>query len=260
MGGLIRLARNARKTPPSYSRHGGSRRAAPGQVTEPKPPIRVLLVDNSLTFRDGLELAIMQTKTLRIAGRARSAGELFEHGTVVAADIALVDIDLPDQSGFEVCQRLLHANPKMNAVLIGYSDWDIYLLAAQTVHACGLLLRSQTTLELIAALEKVASGSIFSQEQIQRIQIWRNTTGTKLKSLGRREWQVLQLLSLGQSNREMAQHLSVTENTVEKHVSNILQKLELATRAMMIVFIFTHHLDGLSRLPHGDRFLMMLAN
>gem|GEM_PF-1247608 len=228
-------------------------------MTESESPLRVLLVDDCLTFRDGLELAITRTKTLLVTGRTNRAEEVFENRELIAADVALVDIELPDQSGFEVCQRLLHANPKLSVVLIGYSDWDIYLLAAQTVHACGLLLRCEATLELIAALEKAATGPIFSQAQILRIQTWRNTTGIKLKSLGRREWQVLQLLALGQSNREIAQHLSVSENTVEKHVSNILQKLELTSRAMMIAFIYSQHLDALSRLPNGDRFFMLLT-
>ena len=220
----------------------------------------MLLVDASATFRDGLELAITRTKTLVVAGRVGSAEELFKIVPVIVADIALVDIDLPDQSGFEVCLRLLHADPKLNVVLLGYSDWDIYLLAAQTVHACGLLLRNQTTIALIATLEKAITGPVFSQEQIHRIQTWKDTIGTRLKSLGRREWQVLQLMGLGKSNREIAQSLSVSEDTVEKHVSNILQKLELTSRAMLITFIHAHHLDGLFRQSHGERFLLMLAN
>jgi len=207
-----------------------------------------------------LETAISKTKTLVVVDQAGCAEELFKDGKSITADVALVDIDLPDQSGFEVCQRLLHANPKLNVVLLGYSDWDIYLLAAQIVHACGLLLRKQATRDFLTALEQTTRGGVFSTEQLQRIQTWKDTTGARLKSLGRREWQVLQLMGLGQTNREIARSLLVSEDTVEKHVSNTLQKLELTSRAMLIAFIHAHHLDELSRMPHGERFLLMLAN
>jgi DNA-binding NarL/FixJ family response regulator len=227
---------------------------------EPKPPIRIFLLDSCRTFGDGLELAIARSKTLQVVGRACSATEAFENNAIPPADVAVVDIDLPDRSGFEVCQQLLKMAPTLSVVLIGYTDWDIYLLAAQTLHACGLLLRSQPTPDLIAGLEKAVTGPIFTLEQIRRIQTWRSTIGIKLKALQRREWQVLQLVALGKSNRDIAGQLSVSENTVEKHMSNVLQKLGVASRAMMMVFIYTHHLDALSQLPRGDRFLMLLSN
>jgi DNA-binding NarL/FixJ family response regulator len=266
---IMRYQRRAKNLSPknihrSLTEHNESEVSRPGSKgllkSESKAPIRVFLADNCLTFRDGLELAITQSKTLQIVGRACSAEEIFKNGTVIPADVAVVDIDLPGQSGFEVCQQLLQLAPTMSVVLISYNDWDIYLLAAQTIHSKGLLLRSQPTLELIAALEKAVSRPIFTAEQIGRIQTWRNTTGTKLKNLGKREWQVLQLVALGRSNREIAKLLDVSKNTVEKHVSNILEKLELDSRAMVMIFIYTNHLDELSRLPHGDRFLMLLAN
>jgi DNA-binding NarL/FixJ family response regulator len=256
-------------TPPQKTtRRSGARsqnltgllQASPIVKTGLKPPSRVLLIDNCRTFRDGIELAIARSKTLCVAGRAASSAEIFENGDAIAADIALVDIDLPDESGFEVCQRLYRANPQMGLVLLSYSNWDIFLLAAQTIHANGLLLRSQPTNDLITTLEKSTLGPIFTLEQTRRIQEWRSTVGAKLKTLRQREWQVLQLIAMGQSNREIAQQLSLTENTIEKHVSNLLQKLGLVSRAMMMVFIYTHHLDALSRMPHGDRFLMLLAN
>jgi DNA-binding NarL/FixJ family response regulator len=223
-------------------------------------PHRLLLIDNCLTFRDGLEMAIARSKLLQVVGRACTAEEAIEVCEAASAHLALVDVDLPDQSGFELCQHLLRAAPKIRLVLIGYSDWEIYLLAAQTAHADGFLVRSQPTEELIAGMENAIHGSIFSQGQLQRIQAWRSTTGAKLRTLHRREWQVLQQVALGRSNREIAQELLLSENTVEKHVSNILQKLDLGSRAMMMVFIYTHHIEGLSRLPHGDHFLMSLAN
>ena len=228
--------------------------------TESKAPARIFLVDNYPTFGDGIEQAIAQSKTLQVIGRVSNAEEAFKSQEITSADLVLVDIDLPDQSGLEVCQRLLQAVPTMSVLLISYNDWDIYLLAAQAVHSKGLLLRSQPTIDLIVAVEKAMSGSVFSEGQIDRIQVWRDTTGLKLRSLGKREWQVLQLIALGQSNREIGKVLELTRNTVEKHVSNILQKLGLDSRAMIMVFIYTNHLDQLSRLPHGDRFLMLLMN
>ncbi len=222
----------------------------------------MLLVDSDPTFRAGLARAIQAAKTLAVVGQVGSAEELFNFNNegIPGAEIALVEIDLPDQSGFEVCQRLLVANPKWKVVLLAYADWDIHLLAAHTLHAGGLLLRSQATPALITALEQAASGPIFSAEQMRRIQTWKETTGTRLKGLRRREWQVLQLLALGKNNREIAGQLEISESMVEKHVSSLLQKLELVSRVAMINFIHANHLEELGKLPHGEQFLMMLAN
>ena len=253
--------KRARQTQVDRSASEAARPRGTGALKlESKTPIRVFLVDNFLTFGDGLELAIARSQTLQLVGRACSADEVFKDDKVVPADVAVVDIDLPGQSGFEVCQKLLQAAPTMKVLLLSYNDWDIYLLAAQTIHSSGLLLRNQPTPDLIAALEKVVNGPIFTVQQSERIQAWKKTTGSRLKDLGKREWQVLQLVALGRSNREIADQLDVSKSTVEKHVSNILQKLGMDSRAMIMVFIYTNHLDQLSRLPHGDRFLMLLAN
>jgi DNA-binding NarL/FixJ family response regulator len=236
-----------------------SKNPSPKNTDGTRKTLRVLLIDSCLVFRDGLFSSLSQSTTLKVERRLCSAQELFDRGAKLAADIALVDIDLPDLSGIEVGQRLLSMDHKMKVVLLSYVDWDIYLLAAQTIQSCGLLLRNQPTADLVAALEKAASGPIWTLEQVKRIQAWKKTTGSLLRSLRQREWQVLRLVGLGRTNREIAEDLSVSENTVEKHISSILQKLNLTSRATIVVFLYTNHIDALNRISHLDRFLALLV-
>jgi DNA-binding NarL/FixJ family response regulator len=233
--------------------------AQKGYAKKTVTPIRILLVDNCTTFRDGFETSILRNESFQVVGRACSAAEVFQKGFLVPADVAVVDIDLPDQSGIEVCLRLAKLLPDLKVVLLGYHDWDIYLLAAQTAHAAGLLLRSQPVKELVAALEKTRDGPIFNPGQAARIKAWKESTGRLLRALKPREWQVLMLVAQGQSNREISQQLSITENTIEKHMSNLLEKLELNSRIMVPIFFYNHHLDALTVLPHAELFMVFLT-
>ena len=222
----------------------------------------MLLVDSDPTFRAGLARAIQAAKTLAVVGQVGSAEELFNFNNegIPGAEIALVEIDLPDQSGFEVCQRLLVANPKWKVVLLAYADWDIHLLAAHTLHAGGLLLRSQATPALITALEQAASGPVFSAEQMRRIQTWKETTRPAQRTSAPG---MAGAATAGAREKQPGNCRAVEEDPesmVEKHVSSLLQKLELVSRVAMINFIHANHLEELGKLPHGEQFLMMLAN
>jgi len=214
-------------------------------------PLRILLIDTSPTFRAGLRQAVERTPDLQIVSEATSGAELYAPGFLLDADVAVIDADLPDQSCIEVGRWLITQRPATAVLLLSYSDWDVYLVAARAARAAGLILRSTEPSQLISALRQAASAPIFTIEQLERIQHWSQSLGVRLRALGQREWQILWLLGEGLSNDDIAKRLSLTENTVEKHVGSIYEKLGLHSRGKLLALILADHLDVLSRLARG---------
>lgn len=210
-------------------------------------PLRIILLDSSHTFRAGLRQAIERTPDLQVVFEAG----IFAPGIPLDADVVVVDADLPDRSCIEVGQWLITQRPKLAVLLLSYSDWDVYLVAARAARAAGLILRSSEPAQLIAAIRQAASAPIYTPEQLDRIRRWSESLGVRLRALGQREWQVLWLVSEGMGNDDIAQRLSLTKNTVETHVGSIYEKLGLHSRSKLLALILADHLDVLSRLARG---------
>lgn len=213
-----------------------------------KPAIsRVLLIDNSQTFRDGLLTAIEQASGLEVVGEADTATKVYENGFPLEADVAVINIDLPDQSGFKVSQWLAKRQPHMSLLLLCNWDWDVYLVGAKTACAAGVLFRMMPTPELVQSIKQATAGQIYSSGQLARMENWEQAIGERLRQLSHREWQVLWLVASGSSKHEIARKLELKENTAEKHVNSILQKLEVHSRGMLLSLVLTYHLDVLGR-------------
>jgi len=214
-------------------------------------PVRILLIDHSPTFRAGLRQAIEATRDLQVVCEVAIGGEIFLPGFSVEADVAVIDADLPDRSCIEVGQRLITKYPRLSVLLLSYADWDVYLVAARAARAAGLLLRSTEPADLIESIRRAARAAIYTPDQLDRVKRWSEVLGIRLRTLGQREWQILWLVSEGMNNDDIARKLSLAENTVEKYVSSIYEKLGLHSRGKLLALILADHLEVLSRLAHG---------
>jgi DNA-binding NarL/FixJ family response regulator len=212
--------------------------------------VRVLLVDGSSTFRNGLRHALEESRGTVVVDQCGSASEAIRRCGRLEVDVAVVDVDLPDKSGIELCHFLARERPEILVVLLGQRDWDVYLAAARAARAHGYLMRTAPTAELVSAIRDARRRSLFTPEQLDRISTWGWTVGRKLLSLRPREWEVLWLVAAGRTNREIAEELVLSENTVEKHVSAMLSKLGVKSRVALLAFLLENHLDVLS--PAGQ--------
>jgi DNA-binding NarL/FixJ family response regulator len=219
---------------------------SPNRATD----LRVLLIDSCRPYRDGLRQGLVRGKSLVVAGVADTAEQVRAPGFSLDVDVAVVDIDLPDQGGIDLCRWLVEQRPGIAVLMVSFWDWDVYLAASYAAGAWGFLLRSAVTREISTAVRRAVEGPFYTDDQMARLAQWQRAVGPQLATLGAREWEVFWLLASGCSNRDIARQLGLSENTAEKHVSTILHKLCLPSRTALLAYILRHHLDALVRLPY----------
>lgn len=213
-------------------------------------PTQLILVDHLPGFSDSLRLAIQENKKMMIVGIAERAQDLYDGRVRTDVDIALVDMDLPDCSSFEIVQWLIARNKRLTVLTLNYWDWDSYLVGARATGAKGVLLRQAPIPELIPLIERASKGSIFTRAQSKRIQEWNSTYGGIFRSFRPHEWQILWFAAEGLSNHAIADKLDLSENTVEKLMTAILTKFNLRSRTQLVALFYNQHFHVLRCLEN----------
>jgi DNA-binding NarL/FixJ family response regulator len=122
-------------------------------------------------------------------------------------------------------------------------DRDAFLAEMEEAGAVGFLTKDEELPNIVAAVRRAAHGEVlYTQEQWERIRRWREEVGGRWESLTEREREVLRLVAEGETNREIAKTLRITKKTVEKHVSNVLDKLEMGSRTEAAVWAVKNEL------------------
>ncbi len=207
-------------------------------------PIRLLIVDNHTLFRQGLISLLQNEHEFLVVGEAASGDAAVQQALALQPDVVLMDVVLPGMDGIETACRLLADLPGIRVLMLTVSDSDEHLLGAIQAGARGYLLKSADADELFYAIRHVHSGEgILSPamtlrlfDMVRAIPALLPLPATDLP-LTRREQDVLRLLAQGQSNRQIAEVLMVSENTVKTHVRHILEKLELDSRSEAVALV-----------------------
>jgi DNA-binding NarL/FixJ family response regulator len=207
-------------------------------------PIRLLIVDNHTLFRQGLISLLQNEHEFLVVGEAASGDAAVQQALALQPDVVLMDVTLPGMDGIETACRLQETLPGTRVIMLTVSDEDEHLLAAIHVGARGYLLKSADADELFYAIRHVHGGeAILSPAMTLRLfhLVRANPAMLPLPAadlpLTKREQDVLRLLAQGQSNRQIAQGLTVSENTVKTHVRHILEKLELDSRSEAVALV-----------------------
>jgi DNA-binding NarL/FixJ family response regulator len=207
-------------------------------------PIRLLIVDNHTLFRQGLISLLQNEHEFLVVGEAASGDAAVQQALALQPDVVLMDVALPGMDGIETACRLQEALPGTRVIMLTVSEGDEHLLAAIHVGARGYLLKSADADELFYAIRHVHDGeAILSPAMTLRLFHMVRASPAMLPlptvdlPLTKREQDVLRLLAQGQSNRQIAQALMVSENTVKTHVRHILEKLELDSRSEAVALV-----------------------
>ncbi len=211
----------------------------------------LLIADNHQMMRIGLTTALEQQGNFMVVAQASTGREAIKMAAQHQPDVCIVDVNLPDMSGLDVCGELesyasetaVSTSAKQAVLMIATDDWDVYLTRAHTCGASGFLAKELSLEALVQAITAVAQGkTVFTPQQCQRVKQWQAEVGKPLNTLTDREKDVFHALLLGHTNPEIANRLHISIRTVESHVTHILQKLKLSSRRQLRRWAHEHHL------------------
>ena len=187
---------------------------------------RVLIVDDHPIVRAGLEQALIEAN-FEICAVAASKNEAIAQIARTNPDLILLDLNLPDGSGFEVANWARGISDEIGIVILTLNDAPELLLAALAAQASGFVLKSAPISEVIATLERALVTPLsFTATGLHRAL----KAKERLPILSTRELEVLNILAIGKSTKEIAKQLYLSEPTIKTHLASIYRKLEVNNR------------------------------
>lgn len=209
--------------------------------------ITLLIVDDHPVFRRGLREIIEEHPRFRIIGEAGDGEDGLRLALECQPDIAVVDIDMPRQSGFDMARALRKMNSPVKVVFLTmYKDEDI-VNTALDLGARAYVLKEDAADDIVGALEKVSQGEIFLCQSVTEIGRRRSDavralllSKPQLESLTAAERRILKLIAEDRTTKEIAEHLKISTKTVENHRWSICHKLNIHGSHSLLKFAFDH--------------------
>ncbi|ANS30434.1 response regulator transcription factor [Rhodococcus opacus] len=199
---------------------------------------RVFLVDDHEIVRRGLVDLLGSVPDLEVVGEAASVGEAMARIPGCGADVAVLDVRLPDGNGVELCRDLRAALPELRCLMLtSYSD-DEALFDAIMAGASGFVLKQILGTDLVAAVRTVGEGGSLLDSRATSALMNRIRSARRedpLAELSEQERAVFELIGEGLTNREIAERLFLAEKTIKNYVSRLLSKLGMQRRTQAAV-------------------------
>jgi DNA-binding NarL/FixJ family response regulator len=202
--------------------------------------IRILIADDHPFFRDGVRGFLGSIPDVKVIGQAATGDEAVAEAAARQPDVILMDIQMPGLNGIEATRRILYTSPHIGVIIVTMFEDDDSVFAALRAGARGYILKDSDDGELLRAIRAVASGeSLFGASIAKRLMAFfatfRLNPPPAFPELTEREREILGLIARGHNNAEIAGRLFLSEKTVRNHVSNILNKLQVADRAQAML-------------------------
>ncbi|MDJ1501444.1 response regulator transcription factor [Xanthocytophaga agilis] len=205
--------------------------------------IKVFLIDDHPMIIEGLKSSLSNTDTVDVVGAAINAFEGITFLKNNQVEVVLLDINLPDINGVEVCGKIRNEFPDVRIIaLTTFNQYD-YISEMMQSGASGYVLKNATRDELVEAIHAVkANKKYFSAEVTETLLQRSGDTANKIPKLTRREKEILALVAQGLTNQEIADKLFISILTVISHRKNLLTKFEVTNTAALISFAMKHQL------------------
>lgn len=206
-------------------------------------PLRILLVDDHVLFRKGIASLIASRRDMKVVGEANDGFEAIERVREIEPDLILMDIDMPKCNGLEAVKLIKQDTPEAQIIMLTVSDDDDNLFQAIKNGARGYLLKDLQPHRLFEMLEGVRQGEapisgVMAAKILQELRQPDEDAEQSIDvdALTSREIEVLEQVVHGATNKEIAETLVITENTVKIHLRNILEKLHVQNRVQAAVY------------------------
>ncbi len=200
--------------------------------------VRVLLVDDHTVVRRGLRKILESTEDIEIVGEVGDGNNAVDAATRLLPDVVLMDVSLPGLNGIEATRQIAATVPAAQVLMLSMHADEQYVVQSMAAGAKGYLLKDADDQDLVTAVLAVRRGETY----------FSSTLGSPSSNGGRcspdvlspREREVLMLICAGRTNREVAEELGVSINTVETHRKHIIDKLDLHSTADLVRYAVRH--------------------
>lgn len=192
--------------------------------------VRILLADDHVLIRHGIKNIMKKDLRLNVIGEANNGKELLSFLESSEVDLIILDISMPGIGGMEVIGVVKNKYPWIKILILTMHKNKQYFYNAMSAGADGYLMKDDSDEELLVAIEKVAAGksyiSPFMVEDFADdvVNMYRNDKKSPFQELTRREKEILQLVVKGFTSKKMAEHLHLSQRTIDHHRSNLLRK------------------------------------
>lgn len=200
--------------------------------------IRLGIAEDHTIVRWALKEALGKDNDIEVVGDAGTAAETLEMIQRVRPDVLLLDLSLPDKSGFDVLNEMRESDTAPLVVVLTWHTEPSYAARAIAAGAHGYVNKSVTPEDLLAAIRAVSRGEQVIPPGVD--QILASGDGHPASALTAREQQVMEMLSRGLTNREIAEHLQISIKTVDTHRGHVLKKLGLRNNSELTRFAVKH--------------------
>ncbi len=205
---------------------------------------RILLAEDHAILREGLRSLLSAQTDIEIVGEAEDGQQAIQQANALQPDIAIVDLSMPRMNGTDAIRAIKRRNPEIRVIVLTVHKAEEYVRASLSAGASGYVLKEDTQRELLAAIDTVANDNTYLSPHVcgKVVSGYLGQSTTPLSSSVRqdtltdRERAVIKLVAEGYKNREIAEYLSVSVKTIEKHRSNLMKKLDIHNASALTAY------------------------
>jgi len=204
---------------------------------------KIVIAEDHTILRAGLRALLSGQNGLEVIGEAGDGREAIRKVDTLQPDLLLIDLSMPKLNGIEAIREIKSQHPEIKIIVLTVHKSEEYIVAALQAGANGYMLKDASQNELLLAIDYVINGKTFLSPSISDkvVDAFLNTDkkdkpAAVLDNLTAREREILKLVAEGNTNKKIAEHLCISLKTVEKHRSNLMQKLDLRNTAALTAY------------------------
>lgn len=198
----------------------------------------ILIADSHPIVIKGLASILKKDEAYKIVAKSNDENELKNHIILKSPDIIIMDIDMPNSSGLSIIKTLKQNNPEVRIIIFSHQPEELYALSAIRFGASGYINKSKSLKKIKTAIDQVARGGIylskFISEKISSKSSSKTGVVSKYRALSSREIEVLNFISKGLKNKDIAEMLKINEKTVSTYKTRLQKKLNVDSVAGLI--------------------------